>query len=506
MNAHPFHRRPFLAPQGVPGSRAASPGVPTPPSPGGGRRGLAARFGMASAESPRVPGRAAGAPVLVLVAYLGCFLLTSYTTPISGELVRVARWGALAGAFAWFGISMRRRPPARALATWFFLAVCVVSSMRSEARALSLAKLAPAALCIAMMFGVLPAALRPPTYARALRTLGAILIAMAWTSLAAGVATGRLFGIGRYQGLFGGPNSEGLYLGISSVLALFLHSLPEWRARRGFLFFTFLAFLSATYATGSRSSFFAAGAAAGVWFAIQILMTDSRRARRAGALVLAGGCALVLGREFYMDRWTIMMRSWGGETFFSSREERWNDSIAAFRERPNFGHGFGVSAFDWNEDAEIGAEAEASVRDGAGYLAVLESVGWIGTAMFALIVLEVFRAEWRVLRSRSRSAFAPYAHGALAVSIMLLVNLVGEPWILGPGSPTFQLFWLFLAATLHFATLARNDDRRAAASARASRVAWRPARAPGPFVGPAPAFRGAPPFSARPPAPPSHAG
>jgi hypothetical protein len=99
-----------------------------------------------------------------------------------------------------------------------------------------------------------------------------------------------------------------------------------------------------------------------------------------------------------------------------------------------------------------------AVFDGGGYFAVAGCVGLIGAIPFgALIVaLGVTISRYRG-RPGTKENERLYGLQACSIIVGLLVELVGEPWLLGPGSPIHLVFWMCVGALM----CATNSPQRA---------------------------------------------
>ncbi len=398
--------------------------------------------------------------VLLLALCILCFIFTTFEIPGLAAIMNYVRWGALFFTTGLFFLIRRRQFSRFRFPVLLFLFSGFVSSMNSEVQAFSLAKLAPLACTVVLMFYLLPVTFSADQYRKAMELIAWILVLLTFISGCKGVVTGRILTLSRYGGLFGGPNSEGTYAGFGVLSALWLYSAYPRAFYRHFLVGCIVLNTVAVYATGSRGAFFAALGGGMVWGATQLIHSPSQRKRQVMKAVVVFAVLLIGGREFFFSvRLRSMMRTNTSDSFLASRIEKWRASYDAFQKKPWFGYGYGASE-QTDDKMEIAASGERAVRDGTGYFAVLESIGAIGGSAFVLLMIAVCRLEWRVVRLKVVNDFAFAAHGAFAYSVFLLLNLGSEPWILGPGNPTFQLFWFFIASVAFFAELALAEHRR----------------------------------------------
>ncbi len=398
--------------------------------------------------------------VLMFVAFLLCFILTTFRTPIPRSVFLVYRWAALAGVFGFFFLRRRSGVKGFPVTVILYLFVCLLSALNAEAWLLSSAKLMPAALSIGLMLFLLPAVLKPHEYRKLFELVAWMLVGLSAMSFVWGAATGKLAMMSRYQSLYRGPNSEGAYLAFAFLSGLWLISTQPRRIFKFFAQFMVAVNLACIYATGSRASFIGALGGAMVWGATQLIRSQSQRRRRFIITLMVLGAAVIIQRGIFVRGWEMMSR--GGitaEDFFASRIYIWQDSIEAFKRHPWLGYGFGVGELA-DADEEVGTSAIGSVRDGSGYMGMLESVGALGVIAFVLVIIQVSLKEKRLITRRITSDSAVMAHAAFAQIAFLLLNLIGEVWILGPGNPTFQLFWFYLGATVYFSNLAYSEWRR----------------------------------------------
>lgn len=436
-------------------------GPPGPAAPaalagriGPGRPAVANPAGQQARARPLPVSKTRGR-VWIFLAYIGCFVLNVYGIQGVMHQFNTARWGALAGIFFFFAVTRKRSGVKFPYAASLFLFLCLVSSLGSVAVEYSSAKLLPGALTIILCFYLLPRVMSLQDLKHLFTLLSVSFLFLVFLSFLAGLRSGTFFS-GRYGSLFSNPNSEGLYAGFCVTSCLWLYHEYAYSRWRNLLFWSFFLNGAILYATGSRSSFFAAIAASGVWMSVQLARTDSARSQQFIRLGLILALIFMIGRGFSVEKWNSLTRGFSKKSFLSSREKVWRDSYEAFLRKPVFGHGYGISE-KVRADTEVRAKGIGSVRDGAGYFALLESVGIVGSAAFALLIFLVGRSVRQLMRMRVYSEAAMLAYACATCSTFLVINLVGEPWIVGPGNPTYQIFWLYLGMTAYLTQMAKGQ-------------------------------------------------
>jgi len=411
------------------------------------------------------------------VAYLGIFMFTVFPAPVSQGVIQRLRWPVLVGTALVFFLLRKhsvRSFPLMLLAYYF---VALLSSCMAEGYLFALSKFFAMSFSLALSFYLIPAALNPAQFRKIIATACCVICAFGAASLSMGVLSGRVFSLKRYESLFFGINSEGAYMGFTFFAALWMWAeYPKSRFRMAFQLLV-PASLVGCYATGSRSSFFGLMVGSAVWALTLFVRGQTRRRRQFFIFMFILACIVISKRGFFERGWESLMReSETSEDFFESRMWIWEDSWRAFKEKPFLGHGYGVSAMV-TEEKEVSLKSTVSVRDGSGYMGLLESLGILGCGAFGLLVLQLVLSELILLRQKVINPNALTAHGMSSMTAFLLVNHIGEPWLLGPGGPTFHLFWFFMGAAFHFNHLARNEEkaRKQAilmAKLAASRALW----------------------------------
>ncbi len=127
----------------------------------------------------------------------------------------------------------------------------------------------------------------------------------------------------------------------------------------------------------------------------------------------------------------------------SSRQEPWQRSLAAFRERPWLGSGFGAADNSAGWRLTYVTQGQLTRERGSSYLTLLETTGILGTLPFALLLLGLIREIWRVFLWLRRSGKANQP-AVVAAAIILggLVNAFFEDWMFAVGYYMSVIFWI----------------------------------------------------------------
>jgi hypothetical protein len=252
-------------------------------------------------------------------------------------------------------------------------------------------------------------------------------------SSSAYIATG---GANRFGGaLEMNPNTLGLLALISFSIGLWqLEDIRRGRLRAAFVIGGLIASSACFVLCQSRSS--AAGACAAVIFSAAVASGHQKHHLKLVAITGILAAALYLGYGFVQPFFAGFDRENGN--ILAARQNRWEEALGDFRENPWLGKGFGTTGVAQERSAQ-GGRSIGAVVDGGGYPAVLASVGLIGAAALALLLRGV-ALRLREMCTRKGATLTHLAAGSLIIG--LLVNLVGEPWLLGPGSPVHLIFWM----------------------------------------------------------------
>ena len=379
---------------------------------------------------------------------MGIFVLAGSALPFSGESFTL-RWLFLAvGALAGFGLWMRTNRE-KHFALFHLIALFCVFSALASASASDLpitAFLKVGSLFLLFLYTSTGARValagREISFVRGLVLACEILVFVA-----------SLFYFAGYD-IFGNQNNLGAAIGVGAVPVLVWAALTaENRAERQRRY-TALALCGVLlYATVCRAAI-VADAAVIIVFTLalrrpQLLL----KAAFAGALLLE---IMAVANPSHMGE---LMDSLSGRFIFKidehrtktgvfgSRETPWDDTIAAVKQHPWFGTGFGTSDMG-SEPPGLGTSSiytiEGSNREhGSSYLAMAEYMGLLGILPFLFLLILVGRAAGRtyawVRRTGSPSHYAvPFALIALAG----LIHAGFEDWLFAAGSYLCLFFWV----------------------------------------------------------------
>jgi O-antigen ligase len=143
-----------------------------------------------------------------------------------------------------------------------------------------------------------------------------------------------------------------------------------------------------------------------------------------------------------------MLSRFNPDVLMDSREGVWEASIESWREQPWFGKGYGVTSSGYAIN-DI-SNSIGSVRDGAGYFGVLESVGVIGLSALLVLYGTVARNVWILTHVKRRGSVGWHlATLGGTLFLALAVNAAAEAWIMGPGAFAQHIMWFALG--LHVA-------------------------------------------------------
>ena len=266
-------------------------------------------------------------------------------------------------------------------------------------------------------------------------------------ALGYGADPDRFSSAGRLAGL-SNANSMGLVAMIGCLLCLALYLFEtnqEWS--KSWLPKLYLAgaisCVAALWFSSSRSSM--AGLAAGA-LVIQVLSGRYQKPLIITLLALAGLWLALhntrMNKFAASQVQTRIMRGEGGN-IFSDRENRWESAYRQWLDAPWLGHGYATTG-------------RGIAIDGSGYVGLLASVGILGAVGFALPILSILallvQEGKKAYGQKSLAQYAPEHRQLLALSagplVALLVQGVGEPWMLGPGSFMQFIYWLCVGGCL----------------------------------------------------------
>lgn len=276
-------------------------------------------------------------------------------------------------------------------------------------------------------------------------SLATICIAVAFIGVGGYIRTPEEFLVqGRLAGL-GNANSVGLFamIGLIICTAKFLFAEMEDVNRRKrwkqYYLLGGIGCLVSMLLSGSRGSL--GGMIAGVLVVFFYVRGVSRVMLGLFALIpLMPFLNLLVETELKQKIASAYIRGGGGDFLFT-RRYIWAKAIEYFKEDPWLGKGYAVH------------DTSGLVLDGSGYHGMLASVGIVGTALFlsvaGLILVRLFRRGMMLTKQKN---YLPGNRELLALGggcfVALLVQGVGEPWMLGPGSFMHVVFWLSAGACI----------------------------------------------------------
>jgi O-antigen ligase len=145
-----------------------------------------------------------------------------------------------------------------------------------------------------------------------------------------------------------------------------------------------------------------------------------------------------------------------------SRQSPWDDTIAAVKQHPWFGTGFGTS--------DMGSEQSAfrestfftvygtNREHGSSYLAMAEYMGLLGILPFLFLLMLVVRNIFRMLAWMRRSGRPSHCGVPLAlISLAGLIHAGFEDWLFAPGSYLCVFFWISAFLLVDLAQAASSD-------------------------------------------------
>jgi O-antigen ligase len=146
-------------------------------------------------------------------------------------------------------------------------------------------------------------------------------------------------------------------------------------------------------------------------------------------------------------RFIFKVRGNSAPGVFGSRTTPWDDTIAAVKQHPWFGTGFGTSDMMIEQPGRTSSSiytVEGSNREhGSSYLGLVEYMGALGIMPFLLLMALVVRAQIRVFAWMRRTG-SPQ-HYAVPFALITLAGLIHagfEDWLYAAGSYLCVFFWV----------------------------------------------------------------
>lgn len=389
--------------------------------------------------------------VRALVVVLFCFAAIHVSIFISPRIADMGRWVGMAAALI-IGHLWRKKNRYRFflqksgvdILIWGLLIAYLLSALDSVNEEKSLLYLGVCFLQI-ILFTFMSRRLSLEAWRFLFGSIAALCVLVSFMGLSGYITTPDKYIVqGRLAGL-GNANSIGLIamIGLIISLAKFLFAeMMEKSSRNRWRLFYFaggVGCLMTLVLTGSRSSL--GGMISGVLVVLFFVRRKSRLMVGLLSLIpLMPFLNMFFSTELEQRVSSAYVRS-GGEDILFTRRYVWELALDYFKDNPWVGKGYAVH------------DAFGVVLDGSGYQGLLASVGIVGTVMFASvalwIVIHLFRRGMLLAKSKN---YLPGNRELMALGggclVGLLVQGVGEPWMLGPGSLMHVVYWLSAGACI----------------------------------------------------------
>jgi len=411
------------------------------------------------------------------------FFLAGTRTPLLGPFT-MARWAVLAvGAAAGFVLYLRQRHASFGIFHWVGVC-CILSALVSALVSIYgvVALLKTGSLALLFLYAATGA--RLAIRGREVQFLSGLLLMC--ELLAYGSAL--LYFVFR-DPFFGNPNSLGATMGVVVIPALLWGVLisegtPLYR-RRIFALAVAIGLLFSSY---SRAGI---GAAAVSCLVLCLALRRYRLLAKGALLALVMATVVVIRAPMQGDDSDSLISAFiykgKPETeLLESRERPWQRTTEVIREHPWFGSGFGTSATNVDEVQEkpgVYSSNLATHREhGDSYLAIVQWMGLLGVAPFALLALLVAGSAIRVWlwAWRTASPFSP-AIPIAAIVTAGLVHAAFEDWLFAVGYYLCVFFWSLAFALVDILPAPATSPARVrvALKPRPWPAGYRPAADPG---------------------------
>lgn len=267
-----------------------------------------------------------------------------------------------------------------------------------------------------------------------------------------------------YSGLSGNPNALGMLcaMGFAGTIAALAHSPQSKRARLALWLVTGLLILIALWAK-SRASVI-------IMFCTGVgLLIARRKVQQVLAVVFVAWLGLVASLAFpsLITRFEATYVRKGISTeaggVLHSRREVWMESFEQAMKGGWIGGGYGVTigeraAFDGGVSSVGYGREKANSQ-----LAIVEETGWIGFALYVMLVLTMLRAMLTGYAAASDETGRMNLGIAVGAVVGFLLHSGFEAWWVAPGSPEAPFFWALTGVAIGLATIEtkrrRNLDR-----------------------------------------------
>ncbi|MGD0988316.1 MAG: O-antigen ligase family protein [Candidatus Sulfotelmatobacter sp.] len=397
---------------------------------------------------------------------MGCFFLAATGLPLAGESLTI-RWlflgvGALVGLSFWMRTNREKHFEVFHLVALFCVFSAIASASASAAARVGLLKAGSLFLLFlyAATGGRVAMAGRERTFVRGL-VLGSEIVVF---FVSACYFVGYNF--------FGNPNNLGAFVGVIVTPVLLWAALTaEDRSERQ-RSYTALALCGILlYVTVCRAAIIADVV---ITIALTIALRHPRlliRAAFAGALfleIMAVANPSRMGElmDSMSGRFVFKTGRPGQAGVFGSREAPWDSTMAAVKQHPWFGTGFGTSDLGSEQtgmrESSIYTVEGSNREHGSSYLAMAEYMGLLGIVPFLLLLLLVIRATTRIFVWMRRTG-SPNHYGVPFALIALagLIHAGFEDWLFATGSYLCVFFWVSAFLLVDLAAAARTEMQRA---------------------------------------------
>lgn len=394
---------------------------------------------------------------------MGCFLLAATGLPLAGESFTV-RWlflavGALVGFVIWMRTNRAQHFELFHLIALFCVLAALASASSSAAATTGFLKVVSLFLLFlyASTGGRLAMAGRERSFVR-----GLIQACQAFVFF-----TAACYLVG--YSFFGNPNNLGAFVGVVAYpIMLWACLTAEDRAERQHRYAALALCGVLLYVTVCRAAI-----VADVTITVALTLALKRpgllvRALFAGTLFLE---IMAVSNPAHMSElmdnlsgkfiYKVQGRE-GPGGIFGSRQTPWDNTIAAVKQHPWFGTGFGTSDIGIGQPGLHGSSiytVEGSNREhGSSYLAMAEYMGMLGIMPFLLLLVLLLRAVLRVFALIRRTG-SPF-HYAVPFALIVLAGLIHaafEDWLFAAGSYLCVFFWVSGFLLVDLAGAARTN-------------------------------------------------
>lgn len=410
---------------------------------------------------------------------MGCFLLAATELPLAGESF-IIRWvflaaGALVGFTLWLRTTRVQHFGAFHLVALFCVLAALASASASAAATTGLLKVASLFLLFlyAATGGRVALAGRESAFMSGLIRASEILIFLTFASYVAGF------------NIFGNPNNLGAFIGvIATPVMLWAALVAESRAQLQRRCIALALCGALLYATVCRAAIFADVLVA---VGLAIALRRPRLLIRVAFLGILFLEIMAVANPSHMGQLTSTL---SGKFIykiegrpehlglFGSRQTPWEETIAAVKQHPWFGTGFGTSDLGNDHPASQKSaiySVEGSNREhGSSYLAMAEYMGMLGILPFMFLLFLLLRAALRMFSWMRRTGSpAHYGVPLALITISGLIHAGFEDWLFAAGSYLCVFFWVSAFLLIDLAPEATAETL--ARSARAASLASVPA-------------------------------